>query len=93
MASLQERINHQHVSLGGPGCKVCSEHRRREDAARDGELERAIERSIAELRRREASACLHDRCRTCGGTGNDLVNGRPCTHMISCPCPSCTPRC
>lgn len=36
--------------------------------------------------------CLHDQCTSCHGTGID-GNGRSCIHMISCPCPKCSPSC
>ena len=36
--------------------------------------------------------CLHDQCTSCHGTGID-GNGRTCIHMISCPCPKCSPSC
>lgn len=35
--------------------------------------------------------CLHDGCPDCVGTGMKL-DGSTCVHMISCPCPKCTPR-
>lgn len=34
--------------------------------------------------------CLHDGCSQCHGTGVKL-DGSTCVHMISCPCPKCTP--
>jgi hypothetical protein len=40
----------------------------------------------------EDSTCLHDRCNECHGTGKDS-RGRMCVHMISCPCPKCSPTC
>lgn len=36
------------------------------------------------------SQCAHNRCTTCHGTGVDS-HGRECVHMISCPCPRCSP--
>ena len=36
--------------------------------------------------------CLHDGCPQCLGTGVKH-DGSMCIHMISCPCPKCTPRC
>lgn len=38
------------------------------------------------------SPCLHEQCPSCHGTGIG-IDGGPCVHMISCPCPKCTPRC
>lgn len=35
--------------------------------------------------------CLHKSCSECHGSG---MNRRgTCVHMISCPCPSCSPTC
>jgi hypothetical protein len=34
--------------------------------------------------------CLHMSCDTCHGTGKK-PDGYPCIHMISCPCPICSP--
>ena len=34
--------------------------------------------------------CRHDSCSECHGTGRKQ-NGAICIHMISCPCPKCTP--
>lgn len=36
--------------------------------------------------------CLHDACPECVGTGR-RKDGSTCVHMISCPCPKCTPYC
>lgn len=36
--------------------------------------------------------CMHDNCPTCGGTGVRKDGLGSCIHMISCPCPKCTPR-
>ena len=36
-------------------------------------------------------SCLHNGCSECHGTGRK-ENGQMCVHMISCPCPRCTPR-
>lgn len=36
--------------------------------------------------------CMHDQCTECHGTGMKL-DGTPCVHGISCPCPKCSPRC
>lgn len=38
----------------------------------------------------EKSSCLHDSCEKCNGSGIDK-NGSFCVHMISCPCPKCSP--
>lgn len=34
--------------------------------------------------------CMHDNCQRCHGTGVQL-DGQPCIHAISCPCPRCSP--
>jgi hypothetical protein len=34
--------------------------------------------------------CLHDQCPECLGTGVKH-DGSSCIHMISCPCPKCSP--
>lgn len=34
--------------------------------------------------------CMHDSCPECVGTGIKS-DGSMCIHMISCPCPKCTP--
>jgi hypothetical protein len=34
--------------------------------------------------------CMHDACPSCIGTGIK-IDGSPCVHMISCPCPKCSP--
>lgn len=34
--------------------------------------------------------CLHKSCTKCNGTGHTKT-GEACIHMISCPCPSCSP--
>jgi hypothetical protein len=39
-----------------------------------------------------AHGCLHRNCATCGGTGQRKDGLGACVHMISCPCPRCTPR-
>lgn len=36
--------------------------------------------------------CMHDNCTECVGTGVRRTGGS-CVHMISCPCPRCSPRC
>ena len=39
----------------------------------------------------EKSSCLHDNCSSCGGTGQKKNGLGACIHMISCPCPKCSP--
>lgn len=33
--------------------------------------------------------CMHDQCSKCHGTGRSIHGS--CIHMISCPCPKCSP--
>jgi len=35
--------------------------------------------------------CLHLSCPQCHGTGRKQ-DGQLCVHMLSCPCPRCSPR-
>ena len=37
------------------------------------------------------SQCLHDNCSVCDGTGIRKDGLGSCIHMISCPCPKCSP--
>lgn len=39
----------------------------------------------------DKTPCLHKSCSQCNGTGQKK-DGSPCLHMISCPCPRCSPR-
>ena len=41
---------------------------------------------------KEYSNCLHDNCSSCNGTGIRKDGLGPCVHMMSCPCPKCSPR-
>ena len=45
-----------------------------------------------ELTRSPWRPCLHDGCTQCAGTGRK-ADGEICVHMLSCPCPKCTPYC
>lgn len=58
------------------------------------------ERELAERQRRHLQSieeqrnwrpCLHDGCQTCHGTGVGQFG--TCVHMLSCPCPKCSPYC
>lgn len=40
----------------------------------------------------ENKDCLHNNCPSCNGSGVRVDGLGPCIHMISCPCPSCSPR-
>jgi len=42
---------------------------------------------------KENSACLHDNCSSCDGTGIRKDGLGPCVHMISCSCPKCRIMC
>lgn len=41
---------------------------------------------------KEAQSCMHDQCYECSGTGQKRTGGM-CIHMLSCPCPKCSPTC
>lgn len=41
----------------------------------------------------DKDGCLHKNCSSCNGTGVRIDGLGPCVHMISCPCPLCSPRC
>ncbi len=40
---------------------------------------------------KEEIPCLHDSCSECHGSGAKDRDGSACFHMISCPCPRCSP--
>ena len=46
---------------------------------------------VRKLKKGQVQPCLHDGCTECFGTGI-RKDGTPCVHMISCPCPKCTPQ-
>lgn len=57
------------------------------------------ERELAERQRKHLESvrqqkpwrpCMHDACQQCHGTGINRFGGT-CVHMISCPCPKCSP--
>lgn len=43
-----------------------------------------------DFRKLDTQKCLHENCPQCHGSGVQF-NNTPCIHMISCPCPKCTP--
>lgn len=45
---------------------------------------------VRQFRQQQYRPCLHDGCEECHGTGIK-INGQRCVHMISCPCPKCSP--
>ena len=47
-------------------------------------------RNIQQANDRNWRPCMHDQCQQCHGTGIKY-DGSSCIHMISCPCPKCTP--
>jgi hypothetical protein len=40
---------------------------------------------------KQKQKCLHLNCSCCNGTGINKYTKEPCIHMISCPCPQCSP--
>lgn len=50
------------------------------------------EEDIQEARAKFFSNCMHDNCLACDGTGSRKDGLGPCVHMMSCPCPKCSPR-
>ena len=89
--------NHYYTTTDGtsayPGPPSVTEQLSREDYER--ELKKRQEehlRSVFQQQDRFWRPCLHDGCPECHGTGVKL-NGGACVHMISCPCPKCSPMC
>lgn len=61
----------------------------------DEDLRRRQKAHLEEVRRNTQgpeSGCLHNSCPECIGTWVKR-DGTACVHMISCPCPRCSPRC
>lgn len=58
----------------------------------DKELIRRRQQHLEALKSRTQKAklsdCAHNRCSQCWGTFRKL-DGTPCVHMMSCPCPMC----
>jgi hypothetical protein len=57
------------------------------------ELRKRQQEHLAKVRQRfkeNWQPCLHDSCTDCHGTGVK-ADGGYCIHMISCPCPKCSP--
>ena len=57
------------------------------------DLKRKQEEHLKSIHNQQESywrPCLHDSCPECVGTGIKR-DGSTCVHMISCPCPKCTP--
>lgn len=48
-------------------------------------------RNVIGARDVDWSQCMHDNCPSCCGTGV-RHDGSACVHMLSCPCPKCSPR-
>lgn len=57
------------------------------------EVEERKRRHLANVYRSQYGyqLCMHDNCGECCGTGIKH-DGSGCVHMISCPCPKCSPR-
>lgn len=63
----------------------------REDYERD--LKRRQKEHLDHLNDNQSwHPCMHDACPECVGTGIKK-DGGSCIHMISCPCPKCSPSC
>lgn len=54
------------------------------------DLERRQKAHLEKVNGRNWRPCMHDSCKECCGTGV-RSNGTACVHMISCPCPKCSP--
>lgn len=55
------------------------------------ERQRSHLEHIGAMRDADWQPCMHDQCDRCHGTGVSIHGA--CVHMISCPCPRCSPRC
>lgn len=55
-------------------------------------LMKGIFDKLTEVPDEDEQRCMHENCHMCGGRGTK-TDGTPCVHMISCPCPKCTPMC
>ncbi len=47
-------------------------------------------RKLTDTPEKTEQVCLHSLCTECHGNGKKKDN-TPCIHMLSCPCPKCTP--
>ena len=58
------------------------------------DLKRRQEEHMRNVRNRDGffQPCLHEGCPECFGTGIKR-DGSACVHMLSCPCPKCSPTC
>ena len=64
----------------------------REQYERDlAEKQRKHLEDVANRQQQDWRPCAHDSCNECHGTGIKK-DGSSCVHMISCPCPKCSPR-
>ena len=81
--------------LGYEPCDVpLIEHEIKSLADLPEEEKEKLRQAQQELQKRlysNSTKCLHDKCTLCGGTGRK-ADGTPCPHMISCPCPRCSPK-
>lgn len=46
--------------------------------------------NVSRVREKDWRPCMHDQCTQCHGT-RVKWDGSACIHMISCPCPKCSP--
>lgn len=76
---------HQEVLDCVLGAELCGHHPETEDLAR------RQKKHIEDLQSKQNwQPCMHNNCPECSGTGIRR-NGGSCVHMISCPCPKCSP--
>lgn len=54
------------------------------------ETQRRHLEQIKARKERNWRPCMHDQCNQCHGTGVKW-DGSLCIHLISCPCPKCSP--
>lgn len=80
----------QSTPNGNDGYSISSSIPDREEYEAD--LKRRQAEHIRNLNNIPWSPCMHDQCTECHGTGVKRTGG-VCVHMISCPCPKCSPHC
>jgi hypothetical protein len=82
---------------GEPLCPCRMREEKRDLKASESEWKRRYEELLERNKEiglyENASGCLHNNCSDCNGTGQRKDGLGHCIHMISCPCPKCSPRC